>query len=379
VTGVSRAAEAYRRMTGHSPDGAWSSPGRINLIGEHTDYNDGLVLPLAIDRTAIVAVGLRPGPTVRCTSLQFAGEVSMPLADIAPGRVRGWAAYPLGVLWAMTRAGFAVPGVDLVIDSDIPAGAGLGSSAAVEVAIALAVADLTGQTLSSDDVARCGQDGEQSIAGAPTGLMDQLAVLEGRGGHALLLDCRTLQRESVPFDLPNLGATLLVIDTTVAHATSGDGYRKRRDECRQAASELGIASLRDASLDDISSSLAGVLQRRARHVVTENARVARTADLLRSGVLQPIGALLDASHASLRDDFEVSCPELDLATDTARSSGAWGARMTGAGFGGCAIALVPSAQCDAVTVALRAAFADHGYQAPTIFPVATADGARRRH
>ena len=377
MTGVSAVTDAFRRVTGHRPDGVWSSPGRINLIGEHTDYNDGLVLPLAIDRTARVAVGLRRDPAVRCTSLQFAGEVSTALGDIAPGRVGGWAAYPLGVLWAMARAGFPVPGVDLLIDSDIPAGAGLGSSAAVEVAIALAVAELSGQTLSSSDLARCCQAGEESIAGAPTGLMDQLAVLEGGIGHALLLDCRTLERELVPFHPAEAGATLLVIDTTVVHATSGEGYRARRDECRQAARELGVSSLRDASLEEVSSSLTGVLVRRARHVVTENARVARTADLLRSGGLRAIGELLDQSHASLRDDFEVSCPELDLAAETARSAGAWGARMTGAGFGGSAVALVPSGQGDAVTDALRTAFADGGYRAPTVFPVTTADGARR--
>jgi galactokinase len=377
VTGRIAVADAYARIFGTRPDGVWASPGRVNLIGEHTDYNEGLVLPLAIDRTARVALGLRRDTAVRCLSLQFPGEMSMALADVAPGRPAGWAAYPLGVLWALSRAGRAVPGVDLIIDSDIPPGAGLGSSAAVEIATALALMELTGQAISSDDLARRCQAGEESIAGAPTGLMDQLAVLEGRSGRALFLDCRSLERELVPFQPADTGARLLVIDTTVAHTTSGHGYRARRNECRQAARDLGVASLRDANLDAIDSRLTGVLRRRARHVVTENARVARSAELLREGEVGDIGALLDESHASLRDDFEVSCGELDLAVETARSAGAWGARMTGAGFGGCAIALVPSDQCDAVTVALSGAFAQRGYRAPTVFPVTAAEGARR--
>jgi galactokinase len=377
VTGVTAVTDAYLRLMGQLPGGAWVSPGRVNLIGEHTDYNDGLVLPLTVDRTARVAAGLSRDTTVRCCSLQFAGAVTVAVADIEPGRARGWEAYPLGVLWAMARAGLAVPGVDLVIDSDIPAGAGLGSSAAVEVAVALAVAELTGQALSSDDVARFCQAGEQSIAGAPTGLMDQLAVLEGGIGQALLLDCRTMARELVPFHPADAGLTLLVIDTTVVHATSGHGYRARRDECRLAARELGVASLRDASLEAIGAHLTGVLQRRARHVATENARVTRAAALLRSGAWQQIGELLNSSHASLRDDFEVSCPELDLAAEIACAAGAWGARMTGAGFGGSAIALLPSDRCDAVTDALSTAFAHHRHRVPNVFPVTTAEGARR--
>jgi galactokinase len=377
VTAVEAVVEAHQRVAGRDPDGVWASPGRVNLIGEHTDYNDGLVLPLAIDRTARVAVSLRGDATVRCVSLQITGQVAMAVADITPGRARGWAAYPLGVLWALGRAGLAVPGLDLVIDSEVPVGAGLGSSAAVEVAVALAVTELTGQPLPADELARCCRAGEQAIAGAPTGLMDQLAVLEGRAGHALLLDCRSLGRELVPFEPADAEATLLVIDTTVTHATSGEGFWTRRDECARAAGELGVPSLRDADLEDVERRLAGVLARRARHVVTENRRVVQAAELLRGGALQALGPLLDASHASLRDDFEVSCAELDLAVEAARSAGAWGARMTGAGFGGCAIALVPSARCAALTDAVRTAFAEHAYRIPDVFAVTSAGGARR--
>ncbi len=374
--GVSAVARAFARLTGRPPEGEWSSPGRVNLIGEHTDYNDGLVLPFAIDRSASVAAGLRPDRMVRCTSLQLEGKVSVAVDDLGPGTVTGWAAYPLGVLWAMRRAGAEVPGVDLVIDSDIPVGAGLGSSAAVEVATGLAVAELSGQELSHDELARCCQAGEAEVAGAPTGLMDQLAVLEARAGHALLLDCRSLERELVRLRPDDVAATLLVIDTRVAHATSGEGYRARRQECAQAARQLGLATLRDATLDDVAT-LSGVLQRRARHVVTENARVAATAELLRADALDDVGDLLDASHTSLRDDYEVSCPELDLAVDAARSAGAWGARMTGAGFGGCVVALVPSARCDALGEAVHTAFARQGYRAPNVVEVRTAGGAGR--
>ncbi len=370
--------EAFTRLTGHRPEGIWSAPGRVNLIGEHTDYNDGLVLPVAIDRTAMVAVRVRGDHVVRCTSLQMPTEATVAVRDIVPGRVEGWASYPLGVLWAMGRAGLAIPGMDLVIDSEVPVGAGLGSSAAVEVALALAVAELAGQELTHEDLARHCQAGEQAVAGAPTGLMDQLAVLDGRARRALFLDCRSLARELVPFDVDDTAATLLVIDTTVVHGTAGTGYRSRREECRQACRNLGVPSLRETTLAEVESRLSGVLQRRARHVVTENHRVAETAELLRRGELQRIGPLLEASHASLRDDFEVSCPELDLAVDAAIGAGAWGARMTGAGFGGCAIALVSTESVDQVADAVRAAFARQQYPEPTVFAVATADGAHRR-
>ena len=374
---LSAATAAYREMTGHAPAGLWSSPGRVNLIGDHTDYNDGLALPAAIDRSAVVAAGLRADAMIRCRSRQVPTEVRVALDDIGRGSEDGWALPVLGALWGLRRAGVGVPGIDLTIDSTIPMGGGLASSAALGVATALAMTDLTGQHLSDSDVARCCQDGEGSIAGAPTGLMDQLAVLAGRTGYAVFLDCRTLERELVPFRPGEVALSLVVIDTSVAHSNRGGGYRARREESAQAAGVLGVHSLRDATLDDVEGRLSGMLQRRARHVLTENARVRRTVELLRDGRVQAIGGVLEESHASLRDDYEVSSPELDAAVAAAHDAGAWGARMTGAGLGGCAIALVPSYAREKVAEAVRESFARQGFRAPTVFDVTTADGARR--
>jgi galactokinase len=373
-----RAIAAFTQLAGRPPDGLWSSPGRVNLIGEHTDYNDGLVLPAAIDRTAVVAAGLRGDGVVRCASVQVGGVVKAELGAIAPGSDCGWAAPMLGALWGMRRVGLVVPGIDLVVASAIPIGAGLASSAALAVATVLAAADLTGQAMSLTDMARCCQAGEEAIAGAPTGLMDQVAVLAGRAGHAVFLDCRSLEHELVPFAPERCDATLLVIDTTVAHDNSASGYRERREQCAQAAHMLGVASLRDATLDAVMAMPGGTLQRRARHVLTENARVIRVVEMLRAGRVRDIGALFDESHASLRDDYEVSCAELDCAVEAARHAGAWGARLTGAGFGGSAIALVPTARRDAVAAALASAFAERGLRAPHVESATTADGAGRR-
>jgi galactokinase len=377
VPDVSAAVAAYRALTGRTPDGLWRAPGRVNLIGDHTDYNDGLALPVSIHRSAVVVAGVRSDGVARCVSLQVPGEVSVDVDGIGPGMPPVWASPLLGVIWALRRRGLAIPGVDVVIDSDIPVGGGLASSAAIAVATALALTELTGQRLAADVVARCCQEGEAVIAGAPTGLMDQLAILEGRAGHAVFLDCRRLEGTLVAFRPEDLSASLLVIDTAVPHSNADAGYRTRREESAEAAAELGVASLRDATAAAVEERLRGVHRHRARHVVTENARVSRAVELLRGGRLREFGALLDESHMSLRDDYEVSCDELDLAVEAARAAGAWGARMTGAGFGGCAIALVPSAARVAMTEAVETAFARRRFRAPAVFEVTTADGASR--
>jgi galactokinase len=371
------AVAAFRQLADAPPDGVWAAPGRVNLIGEHTDYSGGMVLPVAIDRAAVVAARLRDDDVVRVASLQIPGEVRVSLSDLQPGRGAGWTSYPLGTLWALQQAGLTLRGIDLLVDSDIPLGAGLASSAALEVATALAFTELTAQQMSRLDMAICCQAGENAMAGAPTGVMDQVTVLLGRAGHALLLDCRTLDTELVPWRPDEASLALLVIDTAVRHANSGPGYRSRRDECAQAAAALGVETLRDATAESVARTLTGVLRQRARHVVTENHRVVAVAELLRARRIADVGPLFDAGHASLRDDYEVSCAELDVAVEAARGAAAIGARMTGGGFGGCAIALVPTDSVDAVSTAVENAFDQRGYRPPRVFPVVTADGAHR--
>ena len=273
----------------------------------------------------------------------------VPVDALAPGRPDGWAAYPAGVAWALQSAGHRVGGASLAIDADLAAGAGLSSSAALECAAGLAFADLNQLALPRPELAALGRRAENDFVGAPTGLMDQLAVLLSQAGHALLLDCRTGTGTAVPLDPAAAGLALLIIDTGVQHALTDGGYGARRRACEDAARVLGARSLRDITdvsvLDQLSDR---VLRRRARHVVTENRRVLDTAELLCAGQLSEVGALLTASHASLRDDFAVSWPEADAAVETAIAAGARGARMTGGGFGGSVIALAPAAAVAAV-------------------------------
>ena len=373
-------ATSYAEQTGGSPDGVWAAPGRVNLIGEHTDYNDGFVLPFAIDREALVAVGRRADGQLRCWSKQEGTAPEIAVADLAPGVVSGWSAYPLGVVWALREAGVAVPGLDVMVDSDVPVGGGLSSSAALEGAVALAVADLTGSTLSRTELALAGQRAENEVVGAPVGVMDQMAALLAQVGHAVFLDCRSLQAQAVPLDVAAADLALLLVDTRVTHAHATGEYGARRRSCEQAARVLGVPALRDVTpdqLDAAGSELDPVMRRRARHVVTENARVLATVELLRAGKIAQIGPMLSASHVSMRDDFEISCPELDTAVTATMAAGAVGARMTGGGFGGCALALVPTAAREELTAAVRAAFAAAGFRAPEVFGVTPTSGARR--
>jgi len=374
----------FAGITGREPDGLWSAPGRVNLIGEHTDYNDGFVLPFAIDRRTLVAAGLREDAVLRVASTFSDQVVELELADLDAARGHAdWAGYPLGVAWALGRSGVdlgSVRGVDLVIDSNVPVGAGLSSSAAIECAVALALDDLWGLGMPRPTLARVGQLAENDYVGAPTGIMDQSASLLGVRDAAVFLDCRTLESEVVPLGLEAAGLTILVMDTGVSHAHSTGGYGDRRASCEAGAQALGVAALRDLGVADLAPArevLDDVTFRRVRHVVTENARVREVVATLRSGGPPGIGALLDASHASLRDDFEVSVPELDLAVETAREHGALGARMTGGGFGGAAIALAPLEAVSRIQVALDGAFAEHGFGAPEVYPVRPSDGALR--
>jgi galactokinase len=375
-----RLAAAFAGRTGRAPDGVWAAPGRVNLIGEHTDYNGGFVLPVAIDRLVLAAAGRRHDGRLRLWSLQEEKPADLELTEVGPGRVDGWAAYPAGVAWALGRAGMALGGADLVVDGDVPAGAGLSSSAALECATAIALAELHGAGLDRPALARVARRAENEVVGVPSGAMDQMISMLGRAGHALFLDTRSLEAEQVPFRPEEAGLRLVVIDTRAGHRLVDGAYADRRAACEAAAAALEVAALRDATLEQVEAA-AGRLGdpglRRARHVVSENARVLAAVELLRAGDLRRLGSLLAASHASLRDDFEVSSPELDTAVEAATGAGAVGARMTGAGFGGSALALVPDGLVERVAGQVAAAFAAAGFAAPELFAVTPSDGARR--
>ena len=383
--GAARVREAFARLGAGEPDGVWSAPGRVNVIGEHTDYNGGLCLPMALPHRTYVALRYRDDDVVRLASAQEAGDVvELRLADVAPGTVQGWASYVVGVAWALREAGHEVRGFDAVVDSCVPYGAGLSSSAALECAVAVALDDVADLGLGDDDAGRtrlaqaCIR-AENEIAGAATGGMDQSAALRCRAGHALLLDCRDGSTRHIPFDVAAHGLALLVVDTRAEHQLVDGQYAARRAVAEQAARTLGVPTLREVGdLDDALERLAAledpeeveVARRRVRHVVTENARVELVADLLDRDDVEQVGAVLTAAHASLRDDYEVSCTELDVAVDTAVAAGALGARMVGGGFGGSAIALVRAADVDAVAGAVDDAFTHRGLRRPA-FAVAT--------
>jgi galactokinase len=372
-------ADCYGRL----PGVVWSAPGRVNLIGEHTDYNAGLVLPFAIEQRTVVAAGLRDGDDIAVTSTLYGSPVRVRLADIAPGTVAGWAAYPLGVAWALSAlrdrpGGFG--GADLFIDSAVPAGAGLSSSAALEIAVGCALNDLWGLGASAAELAHAGQRAENQIAGAPTGIMDQYAALLGQPDAAVFLDCRSEHTRIVPLRLAQAGLCLVLIDTGGRHAHAAGGYAARRASCERAARALGVPALRDVGVDDLERA-AAILDdetfRRVRHVVTENTRVEAAVRALAAGDIAAVGSLLTASHRSMREDFEISTPALDLAVDTALHVGALGARMTGGGFGGAAIALIDADRTARLTAAALDAFAKAGLPAPGVRTVTPSPGARR--
>lgn len=374
-------AAGFESVHGYAPLGIWSAPGRVNLIGEHTDYNGGFVLPFAINRRTVVALGVRDDSTIRVASA-FADELAaIEIAELGPERLSGWSAYPLGVAWALGQHGAdlaAVPGVDLYIESTVPIGAGLSSSAAIECAVAIALNDVWHLDLDRPTLAQVGQLAENKVVGAPTGIMDQFASLLGKHDHAVFLDCRSLEAHLVSLGFAEAGLELLIIDTGVAHDHSTGGYSDRRASCEAGAAAMGVPSLRELGVGDLDRArevLDDETFRRVRHIVTENQRVLDTVDALRDFGPLAIGDLLDASHVSMRDDFEISVPELDLAVETAQANGAIGARMTGGGFGGAAIALVPAEGVSRIQVAIDGAFAEHGFQQPTMFTVSAADGA----
>jgi galactokinase len=375
--------EAFIERYGQRPEGVWSAPGRVNVIGEHTDYNRGLCLPLALPHRTYVAARRRDDATIRVASLQDDRSWEGTLADVGPGHPAGWAAYVVGVMWAMGRRGLEGPGVDLLVDGHVPVGSGLSSSAALSCSTAVALADLvpgadrlTREELAADCVAA-----ENVVAGARTGGLDQAIALRGTAGHVLLLDCADFTAEQVPWTIVDRGWTLLVVDTRAPHALVDGQYAARRRSCEDAAALLGVGSLREVPESGLEAALArlgdGVLVRRTRHVVTEIERVRQAADALRAGDAEALGRLMTASHTSLRDDFEVSSPELDLVVEVALAHGAAGARMTGGGFGGSAIALVRTDSAGVVADAVAEAFAERGWGPPQVLDAVPSGPAAR--
>jgi len=374
------AAEHFEKQFGYAPAGVWSAPGRVNLIGEHTDYNEGFVLPFAIDRRTYAAVGKRSDQLARVASA-FSGElVEFEISEIQRDKVSGWSAYPLGVAWSLIQAGAKPQGFDLYVDSNVPVGAGLSSSAAIECSVALALNDLWGSGFSRSVLAKVGQRAENEIVGAPTGIMDQTASLFGELDHAVFLDCRTLDAKAIALSLKENGLEILVMDSSVAHRLTDGGYASRRQACQDAAEIMGVTSLRDVTLEKLEASkdlLGDVVYKRARHVVTENERVTKTVQLLSSSGPKSIGHLMNESHVSMRDDFQISITELDVAVDTAISQGAVGARLTGGGFGGAAIALIDAGKVASLSAAVLDKFRVQGFEKPEIFTVTADEGAKR--
>ena len=401
-----RSAAWFAECFGREPDGVWLAPGRVNLVGEHTDYNEGFVLPFALGQAIAAATARRPDRVLALRTRQDpAARADIPLDRLAaagadgPGALRdqmpGWAAYPAGVAWSLLAAGYPVAGASIAIDSSLPEGAGLSSSAALECSVALALTGLApsgAPDLSRPELAAIARRAENEFVGVPSGIMDQSASLLGQAGHALLLDCQSLESAQVPFAPAAAGTRLLVIDTRAKHALTGGEYGSRRAECQEAARRLGVPSLR--SVTDVAALGAlddPVLRRRARHVVTDNQRVQQVAGLLRAcsvggtpagpgggpGPLREVGALLTRSHISLRDDFEVSWPEADVTVDVAVAAGALGARMTGGGFGGSAIALVPEPDAAGIQARIRSAFAGRGWTEPEFLDAIPSDAAHR--
>ena len=374
------AIAGFIKHFGTQPIGVWSAPGRVNLIGEHTDYNEGFVLPFAIDRRTYAAMSSRTDGIARVASGFTYEVVEIPVDQISKESVSGWSGYPLGVAWALMQAGAKPSGFDLYVESDVPVGAGLSSSAAIECSVAMGLNDLWDANLERSALAKIGQRAENEIVGAPTGIMDQTASLLGVADHVVFLDCRSLVAEAIQIGLQQNSLEIVVMDTKVSHRLVDGGYAARRAACEEGVKQMGVSSLRDLGVGDLAKAellLDPLVYKRTKHVVSENARVLETVELLKSSGPKAIGELLYASHESMRDDFEISIEELDCAVETAMGIGAIGARMTGGGFGGAAIALIHSSKVAELETAVSMAFEARGFANPELFSVLADTGARR--
>lgn len=368
----------FKRVFGYEAQGVWAAPGRVNLIGEHTDYNEGLVLPFAIAERTEAAIAARTDGHIRICSAQNPGEiVELKTSRLSPGMPSGWAAYIAGVPWALD----CDHGFDVAVDSSVPVGSGLSSSAALMCAVGLGINEMFDLGYSRRDIARRTQSTENDYVGAPTGGMDQIASLLGTEGHAILFDVRADTTEQVPFDPSTAGLEVLVVDSMVRHGHAGGEYRERREDCEESARRLDVPSLRGVTVGDLDIALDQLaderLAKRTRHIVTENQRVLDIASALGKDRWDEVGELLTEAHVSYRDDFEASCAEVDVIVDTLLEEGALGARLTGGGFGGAAIALIGSDAIPPAVNAVTEAFESHGYDPATMFTVVPSAGAQR--
>ena len=368
-------ARGFEELYGRKPEVISEAPGRVNLIGEHIDYSEGFVLPFAIADRTYAAIASRPDGLVRIASHQRKEKIfSIDINDVKPGSKGEWEKYVLGVIWSLG----ITQGVDIFVDGSVPAGAGLSSSAALECSVAVALNTLFSLSKSKEDLARATQKAENDYVGMPCGIMDQSVSLMGQAGAALLLDCRDLTTETVPFNVADAGLELLIIDTQAHHALVDGGYAERRAACESVAAKLNIPSMRHLTLDALTANrekISDIEFIRARHAVTEIARVLEAVKALRASDFETLGTLINASHASLRDDYAVSCPELDVAVDASIAAGAMGSRMVGGGFGGSAIALIKASDLQKTKDSVLAAFEAKGFKKPRFFTSLPSAGA----
>lgn len=372
---MSAISHEFQTLFGHLPDVTSEAPGRVNLIGEHIDYSEGFVLPFAINNRTHAAISRSSDGLVRIASHQRRNNIfSISISDIKPGSKGDWEKYVLGVIWSLG----VTEGLNILVDGNVPAGAGLSSSAALECAVAVGLNTLLNLCLSDKELARATQRAENDYVGMPCGIMDQSVSIMGKAGSALLLDCRDLSTESIPFNVADAGLELLIIDTQAHHALVDGGYAERRAACESAAKKLGVNSMRDLTMEQLIANrdkLSEVEFIRARHAVSEISRVLSTVDALKRTEFKEVGALINQSHNSLRDDYAVSCPELDVAVEAARSAGALGARMVGGGFGGSAIALLRVEDVDKARTGISEAFSNQGFKKPRFFTSLPSAGA----
>jgi galactokinase len=366
---------AFQELFGRKAEVLAEAPGRVNLIGEHIDYSEGFVLPFAIADRTYAAIARNNDGLVRIASQQRKNRIfTIDISDVKPGSAGEWEKYVLGVIWSLDIS----TGVDILVDGHVPSGAGLSSSAALECSVAVGLNALFSLGKSLEDLARATQKAENDYVGMPCGIMDQSVSLMGREGSALLLDCRDLSTESVPFDVASQGLELLIIDTQAHHALVDGGYAERRASCESVAATFSIPSMRNLTmevLDSRKSEITEVEYIRARHAVTEIARVKDAVAALKASDFITLGRLINESHISLRDDYTVSCPELDAAVDASLEAGALGSRMVGGGFGGSAIALIKADQLDTVKEAIKKSYAAKGFKAPRFFTSLPSAGA----